>query len=156
MQRIKSFQVDHTKLKEGFYISRIDGDVITYDLRFCRPNTGVVLDNATLHTVEHMLATFTRNSDIADEVIYFGPMGCQTGFYFLTRTTVSPEKALETIKNAVKATIEYEGEVFGKSAVECGNYINLDLALAKKICGYYLTVLEDVTEILNYDEVNSR
>ncbi|MGN0162290.1 MAG: S-ribosylhomocysteine lyase, partial [Candidatus Ornithomonoglobus sp.] len=127
MQRIKSFQVDHRKLTAGFYISRIDGDVITYDLRFCKPNTGALVDMTAMHTIEHMLATFTRNSDIADEVVYFGPMGCQTGFYFLVRDSVSKEKALDVIKDALRKTIAYEGEVFGASEIECGNYRNLDL-----------------------------
>lgn len=156
MQKIKSFQVDHTKLHEGFYISRIDGDVTTYDLRFCKPNSGVVLDNSTIHTVEHMLATFTRNSEIADDVVYFGPMGCQTGFYFLVRNSVTNEKAFSVICDALKQTIDYDGEVFGASEIECGNYRNLDLSLAKKACRDYLSVLENVKEILNYDQVNER
>lgn len=155
MQRIKSFQVDHRKLGEGFYISRIDGDVITYDLRFCKPNTGVLVDMPAMHTIEHMLATFTRNSDIADEVVYFGPMGCQTGFYFLVRDSVSKEKALEVIKDSIKKTIAYEGEVFGASEIECGNYRNLDLDAAKPYCEKYLAVLEGVRKVMDYDEVNS-
>lgn len=154
MKKIKSFQVDHTKLHEGFYISRIDGDVTTYDLRFCKPNSGIVLDNATIHTVEHMLATFTRNSDIADDVVYFGPMGCQTGFYFLVRNNVSDEKVLSVIRDALKKTIEYDGDVFGASEIECGNYRNLDLILAKKACAVYLEILKEVNVILNYDQVN--
>ncbi len=155
MQKIKSFQVDHRKLGEGMYISRIDGDIVTYDLRFKKPNTGDFLTNAELHTVEHMLATFTRNSDIADEVVYFGPMGCQTGFYFLVRDSVTPEKAYSVIKDAVKKTIEYDGEVFGASEIECGNYRNLELEAAKKACSEYLETLESVEKIMDYDEVNS-
>lgn len=156
MNKIKSFQVDHKKLNEGFYISRIDGDVVTYDLRFCKPNSGVVLDNATIHTVEHMLATFTRNSDIADEIVYFGPMGCQTGFYFLVRNAVSKEKALSVIKESIKQTIEHDGEVFGASETECGNYRNLNLEAAKNACRAYLDILDGIEEILNYDQVNMR
>lgn len=155
MQKIKSFQVDHRKLGEGMYISRIDGDIVTYDLRFKKPNTGDLLTNAELHTVEHMLATFTRNSDIADEVVYFGPMGCQTGFYFLVRDSVTPEKAYSVIKDAVKKTIEYDGEVFGASEIECGNYRNLELEATKKACSEYLETLETVEKIMDYDEVNS-
>ena len=75
MQKIKSFCVDHRKLNEGIYISRIDGDIVTYDMRVCKPNTGVLMDNVSLHTTEHMFATFVRNSEITDSVIYFGPMG---------------------------------------------------------------------------------
>lgn len=155
MQKIKSFQVDHRKLGEGFYISRIDGDVITYDLRFCKPNTGVIVDMTAMHTIEHMLATFTRSSDIGDSVVYFGPMGCQTGFYFLVRNNVSKEKALETVKDALRQTIAYDGEVFGASEIECGNYRNLNLDAAKPYCERYLSVLENLTGIMDYDEVNS-
>ena len=153
MKRIRSFEVDHKKLNEGIYISRIDGDVVTYDLRFCKPNTGVILDNPAIHTTEHMLATFTRNSDIADDVVYFGPMGCQTGFYFLVRESTDKMKVLEVIKKALKDTLEYEGEVFGASEEECGNYRNLDLAEAKKICKPYLEILENVKDITDYDAV---
>lgn len=153
MKRIRSFDVDHKKLNEGIYISRIDGDVVTYDLRFCKPNTGVVLDNPAVHTTEHMLATFTRNSEIADDVVYFGPMGCQTGFYFLVRDSVSKMKVLEIIKKALRDTVEYEGEVFGASETECGNYRNLELSAAKRICAPYLQVLENVTDIIDYDDV---
>ena len=153
MERIASFSVDHDKIPKGIYISRIDGDVVTYDLRFCKPNTGVILDNSAIHTTEHMLATFTRNSEIADEVVYFGPMGCQTGFYFLVRDKVSKMKVLEIIKKALKDTLEYTGKVFGASEVECGNYRNLDLEEAKKICGPYLEVLENVEEVTDYDAV---
>ncbi|MGN0106624.1 MAG: S-ribosylhomocysteine lyase, partial [Hominilimicola sp.] len=99
MNKIKSFQVDHRKLSKGIYISRIDADIVTYDLRFCKPNSGEVLDNVTMHTIEHMLATFARNSDIKNEVLYFGPMGCQTGFYLLVRDVISKEKVLETVKD---------------------------------------------------------
>lgn len=155
MQKIKSFQVDHRKLNEGFYISRIDGDVITYDLRFCKPNTGAVVDMCAMHTIEHMLATYTRNSDIADEVVYFGPMGCQTGFYFLVRNSISPDKALSVIKKALKETVDYKGEVFGASEIECGNYLNLDLEKAKPYCRGYLEVLKSVSKVMDYDEVNS-
>lgn len=153
MKRIKSFEVDHTRLEKGLYISRIDGDVVTYDMRFCKPNSGVVLDNETMHTVEHMLATFTRNSEIGESVVYFGPMGCQTGFYFLVRDEVSPETVLCVLKNALEATVAHNGEVFGASAVECGNYKTLNLGKAKSACADYLEVLRNVDKILSYDEV---
>ena len=120
MKKIKSFEVDHRKLDIGFYVSRIDGDIITYDLRFCKPNTGVVVDMPSMHTIEHMLATFTRNSDIADEVVYFGPMGCQTGFYFLVRDSVSKKRALETVKDALKKTLALAGEVEREASLEVG------------------------------------
>ena len=146
MQRIKSFEVDHTKLEPGLYISRIDGDVITYDMRFCKPNTGVVLDNETMHTLEHMIATYARNSEIADSVVYFGPMGCQTGFYVLVRDTVKPEEVVEVLKNVLKKTVEHTGEVFGASEIECGSYRTLNLSKAKTACEAYLKILKGVDE----------
>ncbi len=154
MEKIKSFQVDHRKLDKGFYISRIDGDVYTYDLRFCKPNTDDVLDNVTMHTIEHMLATFTRNSDISDSVVYFGPMGCQTGFYFLVRDNVTPDKAMTVILEAIERTIAHTGEVYGASEIECGNYKTLDLEKAKKACIDYLEVLVNTEKVMNYEEVN--
>lgn len=154
MNKIKSFRVDHRKLDRGIYISRIDGDVVTYDLRFCKPNTGHVLDDVTVHTIEHMLATFTRNSDIADEVVYFGPMGCRTGFYFLARDTVSAEKAREVLVSAIRDTLAYDGPVFGASEIECGNYRELELEKAKAALREYLPVIEKAV-IMNYDEVNA-
>ena len=85
MQRIASFCVDHTKLKQGMYLSRQDGDILTYDIRMCIPNGGIYLSNGAMHTFEHLFATYARNSRFSDGVIYVGPMGCRTGFYFLTR-----------------------------------------------------------------------
>ncbi|MCI8519971.1 MAG: S-ribosylhomocysteine lyase, partial [Clostridia bacterium] len=113
MEKIKSFQVDHRKLDKGIYISRIDSDIVTYDLRFCKPNSGTVLDNVTMHTIEHMLATFLRNSEFKDDIIYFGPMGCQTGFYLLVRGSVMGNDVLALVKTVLKQTTEHTGEVFG-------------------------------------------
>lgn len=156
MEKIKSFQVDHRKLEKGIYISRIDGDIITYDLRFCKPNMGVLLSNAELHSTEHMLATFLRNSKIKDNVIYFGPMGCQTGFYLLVRDAVTPSEVLCEIKNVLQLTLDYSGKMFGASEIECGNYINLDVDMAKCVCKAYLDVLCQINEIIDYDTVNER
>ncbi len=156
MKKIKSFQVDHRKLDKGIYLSRKDADVVTYDMRFCKPNSGEVLDNVTMHTIEHMLATFARNSDVRNEVIYFGPMGCQTGFYLIVRDIVTKDRVLETVKMILKQTLEYEGEVFGASEIECGNYKTLDLQCAKKACSEYLEVLKNVKDIITYDDVNNR
>lgn len=140
MDKIKSFQIDHNKLTEGIYISRTDGDIVTYDLRTRKPNAGEYMDNVTMHTVEHMFATYVRNSSIGDHIIYFGPMGCQTGFYLLVKNE-SPQKVLEVTKEVLNKIINHQGEVFGASAVECGNYKNLDLSAAKKECRRYLDVL---------------
>ncbi len=153
MEKIKSFCVDHRLLKEGMYISRVDGDCITYDLRMCRPNTGILLDNSSIHTTEHMIATFMRNSNIKDDVVYFGPMGCQTGFYLIVRDNVSPDEVLKTVKKCFYDTMNFEGEVFGNTAIECGNYINLDLAKAKRVCGAYLTHLENTDAVCTYEEL---
>ncbi len=156
MEKIKSFTVDHRKLDKGIYISRIDGNIVTYDMRFCKPNSGDVLDNVTMHTIEHMVATFVRNSDIKNEVVYFGPMGCQTGFYLLTLSSVSCEKVLETVKDALQKTIDHTGTVFGASEIECGNYKTLNLKNAKTACRKYLDVIKDTTVIHDYAYVNSK
>ncbi len=153
MKKIESFCVDHRKLNEGVYISRIDGDVVTYDMRVCKPNSGVVLDNITMHTTEHMIATFVRNSEIADDIIYFGPMGCQTGFYLLVRDTVTHETVFETIKDVLQKTINHTGDVFGKSEIECGNYKTLEMDAAKKMCAEYYEKIKDLNKILTYKEV---
>jgi len=140
MKKIASFTVDHDLLDPGIYVSRVDGDITTYDLRTRKPNGGDYMDSRTMHTVEHMFATYVRNSEIKDEVIYFGPMGCRTGFYLITRG-VTNEKVLEVTIDVLKRIIAHEGEVFGASRVECGNYLDLDLSDAKRECERYLAVL---------------
>lgn len=130
MKRITSFSADHDYIDEGMYVSRIDGDITTYDIRARKPNTGDVLDNVTMHTMEHMVATYIRNSEIADDVIYFGPMGCQTGFYLLIRNA-KHDKVFEVIKEILQKIISYNGEVFGNTRKECGNYKSLNLDSAK-------------------------
>lgn len=153
MKKIESFCVDHRKLNEGVYISRVDGDIVTYDMRVCKPNTDIVLDNVTMHTTEHMIATFVRNSDISDDVIYFGPMGCQTGFYLLVRDAVSAETVLDTIKAILLKTVNHTGDVFGKSEIECGNYKTLDMEAARKMCAEYYEKIKNLDKILTYKEV---
>ena len=150
MKRIASFTVDHDKLEPGIYVSRRDGDVTTYDLRTRTPNAGDYMDNRTMHSVEHMFATFVRNSEYGDSVIYFGPMGCQTGFYLLMRD-VSDGEVLALVKDVLKKILAYEGPVFGASRKECGNYKNLDLADAKRECGRYLSVLESKENDFRYN-----
>ena len=146
MERIASFQVDHNKLVPGMYLSRRDGDVATFDLRFKKPNTGDLLSNAELHSVEHIIATLLRNGRAKDAVIYFGPMGCQTGFYLLLDSRqVSDAQAVELVKETFTAGAAYDGEMPGKSPVECGNYINLDVALARAQCAYYCGVIQEWT-----------
>lgn len=141
MRRIASFSVDHDFIVPGIYLSRVDGDVTTYDLRTRVPNTGDLMDNATMHSVEHMFATMIRNGELGENVIYFGPMGCQTGFYLLMRNA-EHEKVLREIERVLEAIIAYDGEIFGKSRRECGNYINLNLELAKAECRRYLKAVK--------------
>lgn len=147
MERIASFTVDHTKLLPGMYLSRQDGNVVTYDLRFKRPNTGDLLSNAELHSAEHLFATLLRNSEQKDAVIYFGPMGCQTGFYLLVDgEKLSHGDTIALMQCVCAQGAAYEGEMPGKSAVECGNYRNLELDLAKKLCAEYGEIIRDWTE----------
>lgn len=148
-QKIASFTIDHNKLNPGIYVSRIDGDVVTYDLRTRKPNCGEYMDNITMHSVEHLVATYIRSSSIGKDIIYFGPMGCQTGFYLLVRNG-NNEKVLAVIKDVLKKVISHEGEVFGASQIECGNYKNLDLLSAKEECRKYLDTLNSYIPDFKY------
>ena len=144
MERIASFTVDHTKLRPGMYLSRRDGTVVTYDLRFTVPNTGDLLSNAQLHSAEHLFATLLRNSAQKDAVIYFGPMGCQTGCYLLVDgARLDDAGVIALMQEVCRQGAAYTGEMPGKSAVECGNYRNLDLALAKELCAAYGEIIRD-------------
>ena len=152
MKRIASFTVNHDKLKKGMYISRIDGDVITYDIRMKKPNGGSYLGNGELHTFEHLFATYARNGEYADQVIYVGPMGCRTGFYLLLRDTVSKEDAIYLVKESFAFISEFEGEIPGCKRIECGNYLEHDLDGARKTAADMLSVLKDWTkEKLQYE-----
>lgn len=144
MKKIASFTVDHTKLKEGIYLSRVDGDIDTFDLRFIKPNTPPFLPGPAMHTIEHLFATYARNSEYADKVIYFGPMGCRTGFYFLTRG-LTREQSVWLIKDVVNKLCEFDGEIPGNSEVECGNYKEHDLEGAKEALLKYAAVIKDWT-----------
>ena len=143
MERIASFSVDHDFVVPDIYVSRIDGDITTYDLRTRVPNADSYMDHSTMHTLEHMFATFVRNSSIASRVLYFGPMGCQTGFYLLVRDADNDE-VLSVVKDVLGKIIAHEGEVFGASRKECGNYKSLDLDAAKRECRAYLEALESL------------
>ena len=146
MERIASFTVDHTTLLPGLYLSRRDGDIITFDLRFKKPNTGDLLSNSEMHSTEHLIATLLRNSAEKDAVIYFGPMGCQTGFYFLfDNRLLSCEGAIDLLKEVFAAAADFEGEMPGKSPAECGNYINLDVESGRRVCRFYAGLIRDWT-----------
>lgn len=147
MDRIASFNVDHNVLVPGLYLSRVDGNVTTLDMRFKKPNTGDLLSNAEMHSCEHIMATFLRNSEAKDAIVYFGPMGCQTGFYFLfDNTKLTNAQAIALLQKTVAQGASYDGPMPGKSPIECGNYINLDVALSQKCLAFYQQLIADWTE----------
>ncbi len=139
--QIVSFQVDHDFITPGVYVSRVDGDILTLDLRTRTPNGGEYMDNLTMHSLEHMFATVIRNSPIKDRVVYFGPMGCQTGFYLCVRGLTASE-TYPHIVAALEQIAYRESAMYGATRKECGNYQNLDLAAAKTECERYLTMLQ--------------
>ena len=138
MQRITSFSVDHDYIVPGMYISRIDGDITTYDLRTRKPNCGDYMDNITMHSMEHMLATFLRNSDAAEDVIYFGPMGCRTGFYLVVFGELTSEEILPLVRELFEFVAGFEGDVPGAAPEECGNYLDQNLSMANWLARRYL------------------
>jgi len=150
MERIASFCVDHTKLDRGMYLSRRDGDVLTWDIRMKRPNRGDYLSPACAHTVEHLFATYARNSRWSEHVIYVGPMGCLTGFYLLTRG-LSDAEALALTRESFAWMAEYDGPIPGASPAECGNYLMMDPIAARAACRTMLAVLDGLdAEHLRY------
>ena len=149
MNRIASFSVDHDFIKKDIYISRIDGDITTYDMRTRIPNAGDYMDNVTMHSLEHMFATYIRNSDIGKSVIYFGPMGCRTGFYLLVRDE-RPETVLENVITVLEKIVSHDGEMFGATRKECGNYRELSLDAAKIEATRYLAILNSRTQTFEY------
>ena len=150
MERIASFTVNHDKIEEGIYISRIDGDITTYDMRTRKPNMGDYMDNVTMHSVEHMFATYIRNSKIGGDVIYFGPMGCRTGFYLLVRNADN-NVVLNEVKTVLSKIAFEATEMFGASRVECGNYFELSLDSAKIEAKRYLDILNSREQKFAYN-----
>ncbi len=146
MKKIASFTIDHTILPKGMYLSRVDANTVTYDIRTRRPNREEVMDNGGIHTLEHLFATYVRNSEFSDKIIYFGPMGCRTGFYFITTDTLSKKDAIELAKAALAFCADFEGEVPGVSEIECGNYRDHNLENAKKEASSMVEVLESWAE----------
>ncbi|MGN0613330.1 MAG: S-ribosylhomocysteine lyase [Porcipelethomonas sp.] len=145
MKKIASFSVNHDTLEKGIYISRTDGDAVTYDIRMKKPNNGDYITPKALHTIEHLLATYVRNSDYSDSIIYAGPMGCRTGFYLVARDTVSREQILTLLRDTFKFIADFSGEIPGSRREECGNYKEHDLPAAKKDAEEYLSVLGKIT-----------
>ena len=151
MKAIASFTVDHDKLEKGMYVSRIDGDAVTYDIRMKKPNGGDYLSNGALHTFEHLFATYARNSKFSDSVIYVGPMGCRTGFYLIVRNSVSHEQSIALVQESFRFVAGFSGKIPGSERKECGNYLEHDLDGAKAVAEDMLKVLENYTvEKLEY------
>ena len=152
MERIASFTVDHKKLNRGIYVSRIDeinGNYITtFDVRMKLPNREPVINIAELHTIEHLGATFLRNhSTWKDEVVYFGPMGCRTGFYVILKRKLESKDIIDLMKELYKFMAEFKGEIPGATAIECGNYLDQNLAMANFESKKFLEeTLENLTE----------
>ncbi len=143
MKKIASFCVNHDRLEKGMYISRVDGDVVTYDLRMVKPNCGTYIPNPVLHTFEHLFATYARNSSFSEQVVYVGPMGCRTGFYFLTRDSMSHQQALDLVREGLQWAKDFEGTIPGTAnSSECGNYLEHDLEGAKALAADMLRVLD--------------
>jgi len=142
MKTIHSFTIDHDEHSEGFYLSSENGDIQTYDLRFVFPNSGDYLPSPAMHSIEHLFATVVRNSEKAQDVIYFGPMGCRTGFYLLLRNS-DYESTLSLVKDCVKICLSQD-VVPGCEKKQCGNYLEHDLAGAKQALTKYLAILEKI------------
>ena len=151
MDKITSFTIDHLKLLPGVYVSRKDrvGDqvITTFDIRMTRPNYEPVMNTAEVHTIEHLAATWLRNNEEwKDRVLYFGPMGCRTGFYFITRDKISKTRAIELVQETCAFIEHFEGEIPGSSRIECGNYLDHSLPKAKQYAHNLAKTLAGWTE----------
>ena len=153
MKRIASFCINHDTLTEGMYTSRVDGDVITYDIRMVKPNHGIYLDPPAAHTFEHLFATYVRNTPYSDEIVYVGPMGCRTGFYFLVRDSMTQETAIRLVQETMQFVRDFTGTIPGSAKEECCHYLSHDLEGAKRIAETMGEVLKNWTpEQLVYPE----
>ncbi len=159
MERIASFTVDHVRLNRGIYVSRLDevnGNYLTsFDIRMKLPNREPVMNIAEIHTMEHLGATFLRNHPVwKDEIVYFGPMGCRTGFYVILKGKLESKDIIELMKETFKFMADFEGEIPGATAIECGNYLDQNLPMAKYEAKKYYeeTLLNLGEENLNYPE----
>ena len=157
MKKITSFTIDHIKLVPGVYVSRKDTvgveSITTFDIRMTSPNDEPVMNTAEMHTIEHLAATFLRNHPTyKDQTIYFGPMGCRTGFYIIIRDSVSGDDAIDLVRRSFEFISTFEGEIPGNKRRECGNYLDHDLPSARKSASDMCRVLESWTkEKLNYE-----
>lgn len=151
MEKITSFTIDHIRLQPGVYVSRKDKvgneTVTTFDLRVTSPNEEPVLNTAEIHTIEHLAATFLRNKEgWKEKVLYFGPMGCRTGFYLLMAGDLTSKQILPLVQECFAFIAEFSGEVPGASAKDCGNYLDMNLPMANYWGRKYLALLENITE----------
>ena len=156
MERIASFQVDHIRLNRGIYVSRIDeinGNYLTsFDIRMKLPNREPVINIAELHTMEHLGATFLRNHSVwKEKIVYFGPMGCRTGFYLILKGKLESKDIVELIKELYKFMAEFKGNIPGATAIECGNYLDQNLPMANYEAKKYL---EETLENLGEENLN--
>ena len=158
MEKITSFTIDHIKLQPGLYVSRKDKigceTVTTFDLRLTNPNEEPVMNTAEIHTMEHLAATYLRNEpDWKDRVIYFGPMGCRTGFYLLLAGDLESADIVQLVKACFEFIRDFQGEVPGASAKDCGNFLDMNLAMANYWGKKYAALLENIDrEHLIYPE----
>ena len=152
MEKIKSFTIDHIKLKPGIYVSRQDHvgseTITTFDIRMTSPNDEPVMNTAEVHTIEHLGATFLRNDpEWKERVIYFGPMGCRTGFYLVLAGDLTSRDVLPLVKRMYEFMALFEGEVPGASPKDCGNYLDMNLNMAKFLSKRFLeNVITDITD----------
>lgn len=151
MEKITSFQVDHIRLQPGLYVSRKDkaGDsvVTTLDIRMTKPNGESVMSTGEMHAIEHLAATYLRNDpQWGPQVLYFGPMGCRTGFYLLLAGDYAPAEVVPLLTDCFCFIRDYSGEIPGAVPKDCGNYSDMDLPAANKRCGIYTKLLETITE----------
>ena len=150
MEKITSFTIDHIKLEPGLYVSRKDKvgteTVTTFDLRITSPNDEPVMNTAEVHTMEHLAATYLRNEPTwKDKVLYFGPMGCRTGFYLLLAGDLTSKDVLPLVRDCFRFIADFRGEVPGASAKDCGNYLDMNLGMANLWGGRYTALLESIT-----------
>ena len=150
MEKITSFTIDHIKLNPGLYVSRVDQvgseTVTTFDLRLTKPNAEPVMNTAEIHTMEHLAATYLRNEpNWKDKVLYFGPMGCRTGFYLLLAGKYTSAEVVDLVKDCFAFIRDFTGEVPGASAKDCGNYLDMNLPMANYWGAKYAALLENIT-----------
>ena len=151
MEKITSFTIDHIKLQPGLYVSRKDKvgaeTITTFDLRVTSPNEEPVMNTAEMHTIEHLAATYLRNEPTwKDRVLYFGPMGCRTGFYLLLSGDLSSADVRDLVLDCFRFIRDFTGDVPGASAKDCGNYLDMNLPMAKYWGAKYSALLETITD----------